>query len=142
MDPLTRGSAVIFVGVCMDINKTLNSIGIKTAVGSILVSIVIFSAFHLLQILRLYLDLYSNGIVLQVFAFGLVFLTGSSSLFILFRQKKMNSHVLPPNSPSSIPGIDGQAIAIKFVEGFLDGVTKQQRTLGDLQPDLKQKSDE
>ncbi len=90
--------------------------------------VMVISLIHLAQDLHRFLGLFEYGELFQLITFVSIFLICGLSLFLMFRKSKKNQVPVHLNtSMESIFPFDLQTLKINFIEGFLQGLTKDNK---------------
>lgn len=104
-----------------DISQSLKAeilnIGFKFLVGIVLVALIIYSMLQLGNVFNMYLSKFENPLQLAVLSFGALGLTGFVLLILLFNKSLYEAKRRKAQAPPDL-----QAVALKFVEGFMRGL--------------------
>lgn len=112
----------------MAINKFFLSVLFKMFSAIMLAIVMVISLIHLAQDLHRFLGLFEYGELFQLITFVSIFLICGLSLFLMFRKSKKNQVPVHLNtSMESIFPFDLQTLKINFIEGFLQGLTKDNK---------------
>lgn len=114
--------------VNMAINQFFLSVLFKMFSAIMLAIVMVISLIHLAQDLHRFLGLFEYGELFQLITFISIFLICGLSLFLMFRKSKKNQVPVHLNtSMESIFPFDLQTLKINFIEGFLNGLTKEKK---------------
>jgi len=124
-----RESALISKKVANEIKKVVREeilyIGYRLFFGIVLASLIVFSLFQLGHATNQVLDQLENGLTIKFLVFSLVSALGSIAMYFFFNSTGFRLKTpTPPVQPTGF--LDFQAIALRFAEGFMDGVNHQQ----------------
>lgn len=110
----------------MAIMQMVNSLTFKILIGAVLAAAMIISLLYLTQDLHLYLGKLESGDLLQLGSFSVLLATAGTGLFFLLKNKEVKTD--SPRTGVSITELlsfDYKVLGIKFVEGFIIGLTKE-----------------
>lgn len=110
----------------MSIDQLVSAITLKILLAIVIAVAMIISVFFLSQDLHAYLGKLENGDLLQLVSFGVLCSLSGIGMYYLLREKR--KEIGFTSSPTSIMGLfscDIQVLGIKFIEGFLTGLTKE-----------------
>lgn len=114
--------------VNMAINQFFLSVLFKMFSAIMLAIVMVISLIHLAQDLHRFLGLFEYGELFQLITFISIFLICGLSLFLMFRRSKKNQVPVHLNTAmESIFPFDLQTLKINFIEGFLQGLTKDNK---------------
>jgi hypothetical protein len=109
-------------------NQFISAITLRIMVGLVLAAAIIISLLSLSQDLHLYLGTFQNGTLLQFVTFGLTLVASSLGLFWLVMKREIEiDSEQKDTSVTSLLSCDLKAIGVKFVEGFINGLAKEDR---------------
>ncbi len=112
----------------MAINQFFLSVLFKMFSAIMLAIVMVISLIHLAQDLHRFLGLFEYGELFQLITFISIFLICGLSLFLMFRRSKKNQVPVHLNTAmESIFPFDLQTLKINFIEGFLQGLTKDNK---------------
>jgi hypothetical protein len=115
----------------MTINQAISSIILKILIGVVLSSIMIISFLNLSQDLHEYLERFENYKSLQFCVFSFFLLSAGTGLFLLFR-KKSDAEIesdMTRISKINFVSFDFYSLGVKFLEGFVNGASKETGTI-------------
>ncbi|MGZ5279912.1 MAG: hypothetical protein ACXWC9_08220, partial [Pseudobdellovibrionaceae bacterium] len=124
----SRESALISKKVANEMKKVVREeilyIGYRLFFGIVLTSAIVFSLLQLGHATNQALDQLENGLTIKLLVFSLVSVVGSIAMYFFFNSTGFRLKTPPP--PVQQTGfLDLQAIALRFAEGFMDGVNQQ-----------------
>lgn len=111
----------------MVINQTIASMSLKILIGAVLSSVMIISFLNLSRDLHEYLERFENSDLLQFCIFGFLLLSAGAGLLLLFR-KRRDAKIetdLARVSITTLLSFDFYSLGVKFLEGFVNGVSKE-----------------
>lgn len=127
-----RESALISKKVTNDVKKVVREeilyIGYRLFFGIVLTSLIVFSLLQLGHATNQVLDQLENGLTIRLLVFGLVSVLGSIAMYLFFNSTGFRLKTPSPPLVQQTGFLDLQAIALRFAEGFMDGMNNQQPT--------------
>ena len=104
--------------------EEIYSIVFKVLVGVILATTIVYSIFRAGDAFLVLVHRLKNGYVFELIGFGILASAAFTSLYFLFQSSNRKS-ARRELSADGLPMLDYELIAIKFVEGFVEGLTSQ-----------------
>jgi hypothetical protein len=121
----SRESALLSKNVALEVKKAVREeilyIGYRLFFGVVLASAIVFSLFQLGNTASQAFDLLENGLTIKLLVFSFVVILGSVAMFFFFNSPGFKAKSIPPPPPPS-DFLDFQTIALRFAEGFMDGM--------------------
>ncbi len=103
--------------ISQNLKTEILNMGFKLLVGMVLVAVIIYSILQLGSAFNVYLSRFENPLQMAALSFGALGLTGFVLLILLFNKSLYAAKKRKAQAPPDL-----QAVALKFVEGFIRGL--------------------